>query len=484
MAAPQRGSSGAARGTIQIFAGRMFFLASGYLITIILARNMGPAEYGTYGLIISLLVWLEGFMGLGVAQAAMLTIPGSSNAAQIAQAVRIIICTMALVLFAACWILAPWGAAFFKLEYGATQFRIAVADLPFFGLFLAYQGTLQGYERYGSIAIGLIVYASTKLLGTLLLFFVGFSVEAALVVNVVTTVAALVYFVAAERPSFTIPARAFVYQLMSIALPIAIFDFTFQLVTSAHMWLLKRIGDTPDVVIGYYAAALNVARLPTMIATVLSGIVLASISAALAADDKARAHRYVQSASRFTFVVLAPVCVFGALQAKEIMLLMYSDAYVDSASFFVPLLLGCGMLSLLLTMLNCLIAAKRRYLAAAILVAMLPTLLVLGVALTSTFGPVGAAHSFLATTTAGAIVSVIVVHRYFGNPARLAMLLRVTVATGLVSILGVFLHLPGLGVLLVLAILQCAYWILLVLFKELGKEDLRPFAVWQTGRAR
>jgi stage V sporulation protein B len=481
MAAPKRGSSGAARGTIQIFAGRMFFLVSGYLITVILARNMGPAEYGTYGLIISLLVWLEGFMGLGVAQAAMLTIPGSSNAAHVAQAVRIIICTTAIALFAACWLLAPWAADFFKLGDGVTQFRIAIADLPFFGLFLAYQGTLQGYERYGSIATGLIVYASTKLIGTLALFFIGFSVEAALVVNVLTTVAALVYFVGAEPPSFVIPARALMYQLLSVALPIAIFDFTFQLVVSAHMWLLKRIGETPDVVIGYYAAALNIARLPTMVATVLSGIILSSIAGALAADDKARAHRYVLSASRFTFVVLAPVCVFGALQSKEIMLLIYSDAYVDSARFFVPLLLGCGMLALLLTMLNCLIAAKRRYLAAGILVALLPTLLVLGVVLTSAFGPIGAAHSFLATTSLGALASLIAVHRHFGYPARLAMLMRVSVATGLVAMLGAFLHLPGLGVVLVLGILQCAYWILLLLLKELGKEDLRPFAVWQTG---
>ena len=481
MAARNAGSSGAARGTIQTFVGRMGFLASGYIITVILARGMGPADYGIYGLLISLLLWLEGFIGLGIPQATVIKMSGAREPEHVAQAARIVLCSTAAIVFAICWFLSPWAADFFRVENGTLLFRIAVADLPFFGLFLAYQGTLQGYARFGAAALSQIVYALTKLVGTLSLLVIGFSVEAALIVNVLTTVVALVYLVGRYPPRLFVPARPLFRRLLAVALPVGVFDFTLQLIVSAHLWLLKRIGETPDVVIGHYAAALNIARMPTIVATVLSGILLSSIARAVAANDRALALRYVQSASRFVFVVLVPVCVFGALQAEEIMRLLYADAYAGTGTLLVPLLLGGGMLALLLTLLTCIIAAGRQRLAAAVLAALLPLLLALGVLLTPAMGPAGAALSFLATTTCGALVALVLVHRYFGAPARLSMVLRVAGATAVVGLAGAYLHFPGWRVIVVLGGLQCAYWLALVLFKELGVNDLRPFAGWKTG---
>ena len=45
----------AARGTVQLLLARGCFVATGYVISVILARGLGPADYGIYGVVMSLL---------------------------------------------------------------------------------------------------------------------------------------------------------------------------------------------------------------------------------------------------------------------------------------------------------------------------------------------------------------------------------------------------------------------------------------------
>src|SRR5215813_8203860 len=52
----------AQRGTRQLLLSRSCFFACGYVVTLILARGLGPTEYGIYGVVISQLLWLEMLM--------------------------------------------------------------------------------------------------------------------------------------------------------------------------------------------------------------------------------------------------------------------------------------------------------------------------------------------------------------------------------------------------------------------------------------
>jgi O-antigen/teichoic acid export membrane protein len=473
------GSRGTARGTIQLLAGRVLFLASGYVITVVLARELGPAAYGTYGLIMSLLLWLEGVAGLGIPRATMAMLPGSGHALMIAQSAHILSLGTSLLLFTLCWLFASHVAQFFAIQDGAWLFRIAVLDLPFFGVYLAYQGILQARQQFGSLTISLIVYSLAKLLGVLSLFVIDFSVAAALVVNVLATVAALVYLMGTNPPQVFLPERALLRRMLALAAPLAVYGLAINLLLSGHLWLLRRVSDASDIVLGYYVAALNIARLPTVVTTVLSGVVLASISLALAREDDALAHRYLQSASRFVLVVLLPSCAFGALHARELMTFIYSEAYAGSALFFGLLLSSFGVFTVLSTMLNSLVAAGRSYLATGIVLAMLPALLLLSILLTPIFGPVGVASALLVTLTCGTVVGFVAAFQRFGAPARAATVARVVAATAVVMVPGWLLELDGGWVLVELAGLMVLYLFLLALMRELREEDLKPFAVWK-----
>ena len=468
----------AARGTIQLLIGRGLFMVSGYVITVILARGLGPAAYGVFGVIMSLLLWIEVVGDLGIQRATIKLIPEASDPGSVAQTASALLLLVSVILFAACWVLAPMVASALDIDDGARLFRIAVLDLPFNGLYLAYQGILQGHRQFGTMTITLILYSVVKLGGVAALLIIGLSVEAALIVNVLATVGALCYLFTRDRVRIGFPSRPLAIAMMRVAAPLSVFVVTMQFVLSAHLWALKRLA-TDDAVIGFYAAAFNLARLPTVVPFVLTGVVLASISLALARQDVALARRYIQAAIRFILVVLLPVCALGAIDAAPIMAFVFSDSYAEGGPFLALLLITFGLFALFDTTLHALIAAGQYYKVTGTLVALVPVALLLNGWLIPANGAVGAAAGFLATLACGTTAAGFWIYRHYGPPAKLLTVVRTTAATAAVAGLSLQFDATGWWLLVKLSALMLIYLAVLTGLRELGAADLRPLAVWK-----
>ena len=469
-----------ARGTVQLLMGRGLFMVSGYLIAVILARGLGPVEYGIYGMVMSLLLWLEVAGDMGIRRAMIKLIPEASEPDVIVRLASAMLVGVSLVLFALCWILAPFVADFFELgENGAWLFRVAVLDLPFNGLYLAYQGILQGRLLLGTLSMTLVVYSIAKFAGIASLLLIGMSVEAALIVNVLATVAALVYAFVKHPISISFPASAMRKAIIGIAIPIAIFGATMQLLLWIHLWSLKGISHVSNETIGFYVAALNLARLPTIVPFVLTGVVLASVSLALARQDAEQARRNIQAACRFIYVLLLPVCVLGAIDATPIMIFVFSESYADGGPFLALLLTAFCLFSLLDTLLHTMIAAGKYYQVTIGLIALLPVSFVLGELLIPPFGAVGAAMAFVLTMGIGTLAAMFWIYYRFGAPLQLLTFVRATIATVLVAVLSTRFDVSGMWLLLKLSVLMLLYGGALTLMKELSAQDLKPLAVWK-----
>ena len=92
----------------------------------------------------------------------------------------------------------------------------------------------------------------------------------------------------------------------------------------------------------------------------------------------------------------------------------------------------------------------------------------------------GAATAFVAVLALGVIVTVIWTYRRFQIfPVKFETLFKVTVAIAITSVLGMQLDLVGIWVLVELAVLTLIYLLILAALRELGPEDLKPFAVWK-----
>ena len=84
--------------------GRMVLFASGYLVTMILARRLGPAEYGIYGIILSVVLWIESIGNLGIAEAVTKLIPEDENRAPMMEnTTKTLLLIVFLFLFVVSW---------------------------------------------------------------------------------------------------------------------------------------------------------------------------------------------------------------------------------------------------------------------------------------------------------------------------------------------------------------------------------------------
>jgi O-antigen/teichoic acid export membrane protein len=460
---------------------RGYFMMSAYLITVILARELGPADYGVYGFIMSVLVWIEIVTGAGVPGAIARLIPQYEDQASALELLGLgFLFVVSLIGFGLFWLCAPTLAHFFRIPMGTTLFRLAIVDLLFNGLYVAYQGLLSGHRRFGTLSAGFIVYSTVKLGSVMVLWlFLGLSIPGVLVCNALATLGALVYFVCTDPPRFSRPDYELLRPILRIAIPIGAMLIIWLVLLNLDLWALKSLWAGSGDVIGIYIASLNIPRMLLVIPNVLGDVLFVSLAWALARQDEGLAQRYIQAATRFTFVVLVPCCVLLAQHAEAVMTLVYSNVYAVGRTYLCLQLIAVVFLAFLNLCMNALAAGAKYTQTIVILSSLIPFALLLNLILIPRFGATGAALSLGLMGGLGAGMTAVLVYRRFGVLLRLSTVVRVMVATALMTLISTQLPMAGAGLLLKFVFLLGSYAFLLSFLKEIKWEDLQAFTLWQ-----
>ena len=475
------GSSVPARGTVQLLIARVGFLGIGYVVSVILARHLGKAAYGSYTVCLNLLVFLEMSSNAGL-QAATTRMIQQGDPSRIrlvestAKAVHLVISTLVFLLV---FLFVPQIAAWLELENGSTLLRIAILDLPVAGLYYAYQGVLGGHRKFGRLAIGFIAYALAKLLGIVVLLALGVTVEGALIVNIAATVGGILVFLgkAGAGMQAVRPSASLGYALLALAVPMGMYLFISQAVLSSDLLFLQALGGDLAVT-GGYGAASTLAKALTVVPSALSGVVFASIARALAHEDQELVAHHVRSGGRFALISLLPAAAFASLHAEEIMRFVYSEKFADAGVFFATLVFVIALAGILDVYSHTLMAAGRERFVALTVGIGIPLVLFLHYRLIPEYGGRGAAWATLTTIGLSTLVIVGAVRARFRTLLPRHTLLRVLLATGVGCALGWWIPSSGFGVVLELAGLCLAYVLVLILLGEISKQDLRRVLPW------
>src|SRR5262245_18675164 len=142
------------RGTRQLLLARSWVFASAYVVSAILARTLGATDYGVYGVVISQMLWLEMLATAGVpGVTAKLMAEARHDPGEVERSARVLLLSVAFLLLAVCWVLAPHVASLMRIPHGERLFRIAIVDLPFAAVYASYDGMLYGRQRFGVVAV-------------------------------------------------------------------------------------------------------------------------------------------------------------------------------------------------------------------------------------------------------------------------------------------------------------------------------------------
>jgi O-antigen/teichoic acid export membrane protein len=463
-----------AKGTVQIMLGRMVLFASGYFVAMLLARRLGPAEYGLYGIILSVVLWIEAIGDFGIPEAATKLIPEDENrAALVENTTQTLLLIWFLVLFALSWVAAPFVASIFHVSQATQLFRLAIIDIPFTGIYFAYQGILTGRQEFGAIGKGLAVYGLTKLLGILVALSLGLSVFWALIANVLATVGAFLSLTVYLSPATFRPSFIHTRLILRLALPIALLLFGTQVLWNMDLWCLKIIGTEMPETIGIYVAALNVAKVPTTAFSAVNVVILAALSMALARNSRIETQGCVRGAGRFLWITVLPSCVLALLTGEKVMELLFSPLYSAGGQLLALQMFAFAFFVVAQAFNEMLIARGNAYLAAGVTLAHIPLALIFYWVLIPSFGAIGAALALLLTAFFSATVSGVLVYVRLGALIESLTFLRGALATALMALVCLQISWPGPWLLLKYAVLLIVYALTLLVMGELKWDDLK-----------
>lgn len=468
----------AARGAVLLFIAQFTLTLSSYVVALALARALGPELYGAYGIVYSFLLSVELIGRLGLPQAVSKLVAETQTDASRLEATGL---TLAIIIFAAIfagfWLAAPVLGAVFHVADGARLFRIAALDIPFYGVYFMITHILSGRRLFHLMSWATIVYGVSKAAGILILVQIGPSIAGALLVNAAGSIIGLaVAAVYVGRAPFklTLAQRT---PIIRLAVPVALISLGTQILVSVDLWALNAVGTAVDDALkGFYVAAVNVARIPNLVAFVMTAVLVPSIAAAFAANDHALARSYLGGAVRFMAIALVPACALVALNASEVLGLLFSSEYAGGANLLMILIFAHGLLhTLFMTFANVLIATGTAAASARLALAALAFATAISTGFVLWFGAVGAALGALIANAAAVIGAGVLVGRVIGMPVHLSMCARVVLLTAVVAVPSWWFETRSVMLLVEFALLGMVYLALLPVVGLVGRTDVEAF---------
>ncbi len=486
----------AGRGGLAIAGAKLFFMVVGLGQQIALKHILGLQSYGALGRVQGLASIIYNPIISTDVQGVSRAISGATEDSRAATQRRVLQIHMALIVpFAASFFFAaPYVAQLIGGPHLTTGLRIVAAVMFFYGLYTPLVGVINGQKRF-VLQAGLDMVAATLrtvgLLGGAWYFATrGFGIEGALGGFVIST--ALMAMIALPRAGLGRrgPGAPSFKEHLSFIAPLFGGQLALNFLFQSELQLLGRFAAdaavaaglearAADTLAGAYRNAQLFCFLPYQLLLSVTFVLFPLLATAYRDGDDAAVESYVRTGVRLAMVIAgAMVSVTAGMPHALLRLVFGEDSAALAGGPMFVLALGQGAFAIFGILATVLTSLKRERMSAVLttvalsLVVGLCFLLVRGRA----YGPDLLSRTALASGC-GLLVATLLaayqVKRVAGGVVPVVTVVRVLVALGLA--IGAARLLPSGGKLLTLIyapVIAGVYALVLVLTRELGKDDL------------
>jgi O-antigen/teichoic acid export membrane protein len=450
---------------------------SGYLGMLILAWTLPPEDFGLYGVIITLLVWLERTTMLGIPSAVTRLIAQGEERI-VRTSIFLSLLSIAIVTIAL-WVLAPALASLLQASGQEALFRLASLDIPFYGMYLLYRGVAMGERKFATVFWSGLLLGSAKLIALAWIVLAGHALSGALVAYVTGSAAGFL-FLAICLPIKPTPLElGGARTIVQMAVPLAISNFGQSIMHSLDLWLLKVL-IAPDMAreVGVYAATRVLARTPELVLMPIGAVLFPLVARSLAQNDLRQVGDYIKSGMRVLWLVLLPTVVLVAIDGEPMLQLLFPVGYQGGGTVLGLQTFAFALLTILVILLSILTARGDFHTPVVIGLAMVVGLLALASILIPKYGTLGAAFSFALTVLIGTTVSGTLVNRRFEVLISRSTLVKGMIATAVLIPPAFVLSAHGLWLIPKYLVITLVYAGLLWLLGELRRQDFEPILFW------
>ncbi|MBW3538346.1 flippase [Candidatus Parcubacteria bacterium] len=456
-------------GAFYLAISSMLFMISGYIITVWLGRSLGPADYGIYGVVITLMTIVNLVQTMGLPQAMSKFLAEDEPATQsIFKSAFILQAVTTAGLTGLFFVSAPLMANLLNDPALTRYLRLAALIYPFYSLFALYLSYYNGTHSFGRQALLNGAYSAVKVLAVIGLAYV-FKLYGAIAGFIVAPTVAL--FLGPGFPKLKAPTFNY-KKLIMFSLPLVGFSVLAVTQFSIDLLFVKALV-RDDTAAGYFAAIQNIGRIPYYGLNAFALILFPAVSRSLSQGLREAARTTSETALRYVLLILILGCTLIAATSQPLILLIYGDAYREAATALAILIAGYGFLTLYAILASIINGAGKPYTSMlhAAIGTVATALLCWG--LIPAYGIEGAAA---ATTVGGVIAAALALRQVrlqVGTRLPIRSILKGTVAAIVVGAIAGVVPVPPLILPVWLTSLTAVYGGLLLLMGEVNNNDFR-----------
>jgi O-antigen/teichoic acid export membrane protein len=318
-------------------------VGSSLILSVALARKLGPDQYGTY----SFAVWLIGLgallSNLGVASATTRFVAayvGSGDRKGLQWVVRATLRGRILVAVPMALAMIPISMVLVGDHAGPAAryypLLISLGLVPY-ALHQAFQGTLKGFQRYDYSTLSLVVGLLLKAVIAVALVWLGYGILHLLTLEAVVWALAaglgLLFVRRLVQGPFSRPdsgqsreTKRSLTRYAAIASFLILVDFIIN--DRSEMFFLGLF--RPDADVGYYSLAFAMSSYPIMlIPGALGTVLMPIISEQFGRGDSTRLGAIYHTSARYLMMLSFPLAAGGIVMARPLVLALFGPEYTD-----------------------------------------------------------------------------------------------------------------------------------------------------------
>lgn len=346
-----------AKGTLFNFITTLTKWLRAIVISVVVARMLGPSEFGLYTLIIWVILISGMFVNLGFTTTTAKYVSeykGRDDSAAVVGIIRFVLEIQAvagiivtLVIFSA----SPHIAAIFSESKFGYLFAIAAVGILPSALFDISSYIFTGLQQFKYLAAITFITSFIAVLSIPLALLLGYGVLGLIVINIAINCIGLclIFYLLGKEIPFAqfnkariageIKRRILRYNIYIIG--IVVFDVIVNQRTEIFFLGYFRTAEEVafySVAFGVASAAMNI--LPGSLANVL----LPVISETYGKDDREKLKKLFVESTKYLMILAIPICIGGILLASPIISLIYGDRYSPAGPALAVLLVSsCAM---------------------------------------------------------------------------------------------------------------------------------------------
>lgn len=482
-----------AKSALWVTVSEIIFNLSGFIIHSILGRVLGPADYGRYGIIVTLTTMVIILIGNGIptAMAKYISEIFETNPQLILKIKKQAILIQTILITAI-------TAIFF---FCAPLISLALGDPTLTPLFQFSSLIIPGFAAasfYFSYYTGLHEFNIQATLKTVrsflrIIFVVGMAIIFGLYGSISGyIIAPFIVFLAAylidkliidkkikakisQFPKDNNLATEFEWKrLINYGWQIVLFFLAYELLISIDLYLVKGILHD-DALTGVYNASLTVGRIPYYIFYAMTVFLLPMVSRKSAGNNLKNAKALIDNALRIMLIFLTPMVILLSVYAHQTLDLLYGKKYLAGALPMSVLVFGVGFLTIFYVLSFASNGGGKTIVSMLISFFGLAINIVLNYILILKMGILGSAW---ATTIASLIVMLIMLYyirKHFGACVDFVELFKVSLAGIILYFLSFSIPAGKISFIPISLILFALYLGFLYILKGITKEDVSLF---------